>query len=434
MTDSPVIFYKYLRSLFFTLLVSIFLGAHPALADVAKLLAEGDKALAQQDNPAAEAAYSKALEEDPDNFRTLKSLAELKVHLQKYKEANALIDKILAMKVTNGAQVLVTLKGEPELLEAELVDETVTAADSGKNNMRNYLSPVGSEPVYYYRLFFHKSGKMRLILKTDATLKYKGVPRHVHQMVVELQSKVKNKIIAGAGSEGSTQMVSLEGGCFLMGSKNGYPIEQPVHEVCIRPFKMDKYEVSQGDFQAKMGANPSRFKGANLPVESLTWDEAFAYCKKSSKRLPTEAEWEYAARAGSSTAYYWGDEFDTKKSNYCDSECDLNIRDPKNSDGFKYTAPVGTFPANPLGLHDMEGNVNEWVQDWMEDNYYRVSPKDNPTGPTRQSSLVHGGSNKKSIRGGSWGSRAEEIRPTNRKGFWIEYRLESVGFRCAANP
>ena len=212
------------------------------------------------------------------------------------------------------------------------------------------------------------------------------------------------------------------------------PDEQPVHEVCLRPFKLDKYEVSQGNFQAVIGDNPSRFKGANLPVDSFTWEEAFAYCKKFTRLLPTEAQSEYAARAGSSTAYYWRDDFDPAKSNYCDSECELNIRDPKNSDGFKYTAAVGSFPANPFGLHDMEGNVNEWVQDWMEDNYYRVSPKDNPTGPTRQSSLVHGGSNKKSIRGGSWGSRAEEIRPTNRKAFWINFRLESLGFRCAANP
>ena len=91
-----------------------------------------------------------------------------------------------------------------------------------------------------------------------------------------------------------------------MGSEKSAVSEQPVHEVCLNPFKLDKFEVNQGRFQAFMGHNPSRFKGATLPVESVIWHEAEEYCRNSGKRLPTEAEWEYAARGGTDTEYYWG--------------------------------------------------------------------------------------------------------------------------------
>ena len=128
---------------------------------------------------------------------------------------------------------------------------------------------------------------------------------------------------------------------------------------------MGKYEVQQKNFQAVMGTNPSQNVGANLPVDSLTWDEASDYCKKVGMRLPTEAEWEYAARAGTTTPFYWGATLSGKEANFCDSTCALNIREPRVTDGFKHTAPVGSFPPNPFGLYDMAGNVSEWIQDWM---------------------------------------------------------------------
>jgi formylglycine-generating enzyme required for sulfatase activity len=404
-----------------------------AFSGIAETLASGDRAFADKDFSAAEKFYSQALEADPENFRIMRSLAETKVGLEKFSEANGLIDKLLAMKVSNGRQVLVTLEGDTEALEAELVDETVILKEAGKNNMRNYLSPASSEPVPHYRFFFLKSGKMELIPKHRATFKYVGVPRPVRQEVLEMQGKVKIQLIQSAGSRGPSPMVKIDAGCFQMGSNKGAQDEQPVHEVCVSAFKMDAYEVTQSEFQQQMNTNSSRIKGADLPVDSATWVEADIYCTKVGKRLPTEAEWEYAARAGSTTAYSWGDAFDPQKANYCDQSCSANVRDANNSDGFPFTAPVGSFPANPLGLHDMEGNVSEWVADWMEANYYILSAKQDPKGPIRSERVMRGGTNNKIFRGGSWTNSAFDLRSANRKSLWVDYRIDSIGFRCAAD-
>ncbi len=116
--------------------------------------------------------------------------------------------------------------------------------------------------------------------------------------------------------------------------------------------------------------------------------------------------------------------------------CDMNVRIADASDGYKYTAPVGKFPPNPLGIYDMSGNVAEWVADWMdtEQNYYIISPKDNPLGPTRKNIRdFDGGANEKVLRGGSWGGGIETLRSAWRKAFFRNYRFENLGFRCAKN-
>ncbi len=417
------------------LLLCVWMAPGAALASVDKKIDLADKALALKKYTEAEKIYSEVLAEDPGNYRVMHSLAQVHVGQKKYKEADALLEKILAMEVAKGKRVLVTLEGETEVLEAELVDETVIIKEEGKNNMRNYLTPVLPEPVPHYRLFFFKEGKMELVPKHRATIRYKGVPLYVREKVEEMRDQVKMKLIAGSGSGEPVKMVELKGGCFMMGSENGDPDEKPVHEVCVSPFKIDTHEVTQRDFQAKMEDNPSRFKGADLPVESVTWLEAEEYCKLSKKRLPTEAEWEFAARAGSTTEYYWGDTMDASKANYCDSTCLLNVRDPAASDGFAQTAPVGSFPPNAFGLHDMAGNVNEWVNDWLIEKYYLVSPKQDPKGPNiaLAGDVKRGGGNYKVIRGGSWENKAENLRSAHRKGYWVDYRIEGLGFRCAAD-
>jgi len=418
--------------LFFIFAVLIFWPVQ-VFGDISKSISAGDQAFAKKEYAVAEKIYSQILETDPENFRVIKSLAEVKIGRKKFKEADTLLDRILAMDVAKGKKVLVTLEGESEPLEAELVDETVILKEDSKNNMRNYLTPVLSEPVPHYRFFFLKSGKMELVPKHRAQFKYIGVPIAVREQVAQLQSQVKMQLIQSSDSAGPVEMVSLEGGCFEMGSKQGEPDEQPVKEVCVSPFKMDKFEVTQREFQLKMGTNMSLFKGADLPVESVTWIEADQFCTKSNKRLPTEAEWEYAARAGNATEYYWGDEFDPQKANFCDKTCNSNVKDKTVSDGFPTTAPVGSFPANAFGLHDMAGNVNEWVSDWMEEKYYMLSPRQNPTGPVRTHRVMRGGTNTKVFRGGSWSNAASELRSANRKALWVDYRIEDLGFRCASD-
>ena len=393
---------------------------------------EGDAKLAQGEIQEAEKHYATALKMDPENWRVMRSLAEVKFQLEKYKETKQLVDRILAMEVTTRNIVVVTVEGEPESFEAEIVDERVITPDSGKNNMRNYMDGKAEKPIPHYRLFNLKTGKMLLIPHDVAKIKYQGVPGRVYAYVQELHAKVENQLIAEAGTSGKVEMVELKGGCFKMGSQNGAKSERPVHEVCLKPFNLDKFEVNQSAFQATMGHNPSRFKGADRPAEMVTWHEADEYCKKFDKRLPTEAEWEYAARAGTATAYYWGNEFDASKSNFCDSTCGLNIRAENSSDGFPTTAPVGSFPANPFGLHDMAGNVHEWVADWFEERYYYNSPKDNPQGPKRSNPTGRrGGGNERILRGGAWETDPNSQRSASRKGFQTDYRIEGIGFRCA---
>ena len=229
-----------------------------------------------------------------------------------------------------------------------------------------------------------------------------------------------------------------------MGSEKGGPLEKPVHEVCVSSFKMDAKEVTQVAFQSIMDDNPSHFPGGNLPVDSVTWMEAKGYCKSSGKRLPTEAEWEYASRAGTQTNFYWGDDYDAAKANFCDGSCELNVRVADSSDGFKNTAPVGSFPPNPYGLYDMAGNVSEWVFDTHDPSYYIMSPKDNPSGwvplqteevqlGPEQDFLAERSASRKIVRGGAWESHPSAGWSASRKVYYPGYRIEGVGFRCAAD-
>jgi formylglycine-generating enzyme required for sulfatase activity len=179
-------------------------------------------------------------------------------------------------------------------------------------------------------------------------------------------------------------------------------------EVVVGPFRMGVYEVTQAEFERVMGRNPSYRLQDSLPVERVTWEEAAAFCSEIGGRLPTEAEWEYAARAGSSGRYYWGSDDAGEYAWYRD-----------NSDN--RSRKVGGLKPNDWGLHDMAGNVFEWVQDWYGE--YSSASLDHPRGP--------GSGVAKVIRGASWYSEGESLdlgsRYNNRPGF----RNFKVGFRCA---
>jgi len=408
----------------FVLIVGfLFVGfVSSAAASPEELVRQGDVALKVKDFQKAESLFAEALSQDPDNYRIMHSLAQTKAAMEKYGEAKTLTDKVLAMKVSNGRDVLVFFKGETEGEEAELVDESVLPPQRTQDNMRNYLDVKGNAPIPHYRLFFKKKGKMELVPQSVVTLKYQGVLRRVYEEVHILNVAVKKKLIASQGDSTQIEMVALKGGCFKMGSEQGTPAEKPVHEVCLQPFKMDKYEVTQASFQAVMGTNPSDRVGNNFPVESVTWDEADMFCKKVGKRLPTEAEYEYSMRGGSDAHFYWGNTVKGPEANFCDKNCDLNIRVAIIDDGYPTTAPVGQFQPNAYGLHDIAGNVAEWVFDWMDENYYRSSPKDNPQGPRPMTSRV--------VRGGGWNSTAGFLRSSNRAAYWVNFRNPAVGFRC----
>ena len=223
------------------------------------------------------------------------------------------------------------------------------------------------------------------------------------------------------------EMVVIPAGRFTMGS-NDYESEKPPHQVSVRSFALGKYEVTQGQWKAVMGNNPSRFDecGDKCPVENVSWDDIQQYLQKLNQmtgqqyRLPSEAEWEYAARAGSNTKYSWGDDIGRNNANCggCGSRWDN-----------KSTAPVGSFDANSYGLHDMHGNVWEWVRDSYHSNYQGA--------PADGSAWTSGGDQgRRVVRGGSWIDSPNSARAAVRGSAAPVDRNLRIGFRVArtVNP
>ena len=210
-----------------------------SFADLIELTQQGDNALKTGNMKTAETAFAKALELDPENYRLLKSLGEIKFEKGQYAEAEKLVTRMLDMPITEGRNVLVHLKGESEPLEAEMVDETVMmvpvdAGAAGNGDFEKFLKVPVNDPIPHYRLFFKKAGKIKLVLKRNARIQYVGIPPRTHEKMVILLAKIKKQIIAtsGAGTE-EAETVELEGGCFMMGNEGENFDEQPVHEVCL---------------------------------------------------------------------------------------------------------------------------------------------------------------------------------------------------------
>ena len=231
------------------------------------------------------------------------------------------------------------------------------------------------------------------------------------------------------------QMVMIPAGSFMMGDANSSESdEKPVHKVSVASFALSQTEVTQGQWRALMGNNPSRFKdcGDNCPVENVSWDDAQAYVKKLSEltrqryRLPSEAEWEYAARAGTTTAYPWGEQPSHEYANYGKDECCAGLASGR--DKWVNTAPVASFPANSFGLHDMHGNVWEWVEDCYHAIYDDV-PRDG-----RVWNKDCQKDSRRVLRGGSWGYDPVFLRSANRNGNAPTDRNVDVGLRVAWTP
>lgn len=199
---------------------------------------------------------------------------------------------------------------------------------------------------------------------------------------------------------------------FNMGSNDGAADEEPVHEVSLDSYLISKYEVTQEVWQKVMGNNPSYFKGNNLPVEGVSWDDCQEFYRNTGLRLPTEAEWEYACRAGTNTKYYWGDD-----------KADGDYMWWSDNSGYT-THPVGEKKPNGFGLYDMSGNVWEWCEDWYGEDYYKSSPKHSPKGPGKGRYRV--------LRGGSWSySNPELFRVGYRNSNFPSDRYRNRGFRVS---
>jgi formylglycine-generating enzyme required for sulfatase activity/predicted Ser/Thr protein kinase len=246
-------------------------------------------------------------------------------------------------------------------------------------------------------------------------------------------------------------MVFVPAGEFLMGSsdadRDASSDEKPQHTVYLDAFWIDKYEVTNALYkkcvdagkcsrssESKSYTRSSYYGNAsfdNYPVIYISWNDANAYCAWAGKYLPTEAEWEKAARGADARIYPWGNQWDvrtTRRLNFSDKNDPTGPSDEVADDGYADTAPVGSYPSgtSPYGTLDMAGNVWEWVADWYGENYYASSPRNNPKGPSSGSARV--------VRGGAWSSVGYYVRAAYR------YRLAPtassyyVGFRCARSP
>jgi formylglycine-generating enzyme required for sulfatase activity len=275
----------------------------------------------------------------------------------------------------------------------------------------------------------------------------------------------------GGGNDAVTgmELVAVPAGCFQMGDTFGDGIakeEKPVHEVCVDGFSMGKYEVKVGEFRKFVNAtnyrteaekgdgciavgtdgkwakqssvswkSPGFSQTDNHPVVCVSWNDATEYSQWLSRqsgrryRLPTEAEWEYAARGGTSGRNYWGNGTDDactyanvgdrtakrKFSGWTTHDCD---------DGHLYTAPAGSYRPNAFGLYDMIGNAWEWTQDWYSEGYYSNSPRSNPQGPSSGSYRV--------LRGGGWPNLPANVRASIRSGITPDSRNNYLGFRLVS--
>jgi formylglycine-generating enzyme required for sulfatase activity len=249
------------------------------------------------------------------------------------------------------------------------------------------------------------------------------------------------------------KLAKIPAGRFLMGSPRtevDRESEEAQHEVTIsKPFYLGVYEVTQEQCQAVLGAKPratfdsSRGGGPQHPMENITWPEAVDFCDKLSElaaekaaarkyRLPTEAEWEYACRAGTNTAFHLGDSLSSQQANFngnypASSEKEAAKKGPY----LRRTAAVGSFKPNGFGLYDMHGNVAEWCADWYDADYYAKSPEKDPPGPARGVAPDDYGSFYRVVRGGSWLDDAGACRSACRFRAMTTNSYRFIGFRVA---
>ena len=266
-----------------------------------------------------------------------------------------------------------------------------------------------------------------------------------HPDRAEWQARMVGLIAAGVRPCLPQETITLPGGVgmtfshippgsFLMGSNHpeGCDDEKPVHRVNLtKGFFLGTHQVTQAQWKAINGATPSIFKGANRPVENVSWDDCQEFCQKLTDHLgergtvslPSEAEWEYACRAGTTTEFHFGDVITTDLANY-DGNYTWN-GSPKGKYR-KSTTKVGSFPANSWGLFDMHGNCGEWCQDW-----YAPYSLDNPIDPIQ---LKEQSSKYRVLRGGAWCDFPEGCRAAKRTRDPPADRDVNFGFRCVFRP
>jgi formylglycine-generating enzyme required for sulfatase activity len=272
----------------------------------------------------------------------------------------------------------------------------------------------------------------------SATFQYIPTETQTVLSVTEIPATATQIYLIAEGAK----MILIPAGSFPMGRIGSAQDEQPVHEVYLSDYYIDETEVTNAMYSECVNAGictPPTKKSSpshsfyfgnpefdSYPVIYVSWNMANTFCQWRGVRLPTEAEWEKAARGTDGRIYPWGSIFNGNALNFCDINCPHQWAARNYNDGYADTAPVGSFlqGKSPSGALDMAGNIYEWVGDWYSNSYYAVSPKENPTGPKSGDGRI--------LRGGAWGD-GQGTSSTSRVYFSPSSAYEFSGFRCASS-
>ncbi|AFY95903.1 hypothetical protein Cha6605_4996 [Chamaesiphon minutus PCC 6605] len=222
-------------------------------------------------------------------------------------------------------------------------------------------------------------------------------------------------------------LVSIPGGTLMMGDERHHQDEQPVHQVTVPAFFISKYPITQAQYRSIMGENAGSGMGDNYPIEKVSWDDAIEFCNKLSQQtgdrytLPSESQWEYACRAGTTTAFYFGETIVPDLVNY---HGDYPYQGAPTGENREQTTPVGSFPPNAFGLSDMHGNVWEWCLDEYQPSYQGA-----PIDGSAWISSVEESNLKRVMRGGAWDYVARGCRSAVRGSLASQIRLAGCGLR-----
>lgn len=404
-------------------LVPIGMVGYPKSADAAK---PGDKEFARGEDLLKSKQYSEArslleagLSKDPSNAQGHFNLAEACRALEDWACAEEHYESALQLDEEAGGSSLPKSKAKVWRLREEMKVWGLL------NEAKRLLA----------------SGRMKQAEEALINAQELGITHEQQTFFQQLQAKVPRTRSAssyrrGAGTGSGTlqadsldnEMVFVPAGKFTRGSNLGED-EQPVRQIYLHAFYIDKYEVTVGQYARYLEATdmeePPDWNVMNQPqhqrrpVVNVSWEDAVNYCKWAGKRLPTEAEWEKAARGTDGRIYPWGNEAPTRlHANYGRKEWDDHFA----------LAPVGSFEAgkSPYGAYDMAGNAWEWVFDWYGHDFYKTGPDKNPIGPDKGTEKV--------VRGGSWLYVADFLRAAHRFNAHPSNRHFGYGFRCAKTP
>ena len=340
-----------------------------------------------------------------------------------------------------GSIYLIPLKLEPcEIRDIQLAQVGVGLRDL---HWLDYWESDGFEQLVR-AIEYHKS-KLIEANRSDITLtpfNFEIVGVNSQGQVVKRSSGAADYFAEDLGNNVTIEMVLIPGGSYLMGVPNTeeerLDREAPQHSVTIASFFMGKFLVTQTQWKAisllpkidrDLLSEPSRFQGAHLPIERVSWEDAIEFCQRLSLttghdyRLPSEAEWEYACRAGTTTPFYFGETITPEIVNY---DGNHNYGSGPRGEYRLQTTDLGSFPPNAFGLYDMHGNVFEWCQDYWHDNYQNA--------PTDGSAWTTGGDNDRRVyRGGSWIENPGFCRSSFRDWSILSKRGSGLGFRLACS-